>query len=140
MSFHYLLMANQAMVQKQLLAALAGTGLTLGQPKVLDYLGEQDGANQTAIARACYIEPASLTAVLSGMEAKGLITRKMLNGNRRSLHVFLTPLGRQMQQRTAQAFQALEEKAFRGFSAREREEFERAFARVHANLTGEGEE
>ena len=140
MSFHYLLMAVQATVHKKLLAGLGGTGLTPGQPKVLDYLGEEDGANQTAIARACYIEPASLTAVLKGMEAKGLITRRTLNGNRRSLHVFLTPLGRQMQQRTAQSFQMLEDRPFRGFSPREREEFEGLFTRIYTNLTEEGQE
>ncbi|MFQ7549940.1 MAG: MarR family transcriptional regulator [Blautia marasmi] len=50
----------------------------------MDYLREHDGSNQKAIAAACHIEPASLTSVLGGMEQKGLIERKSLNGNRRS--------------------------------------------------------
>ena len=37
-SFHYLSMANHMMVQKKLMEQLKDTGLTLGQPKVLDYL------------------------------------------------------------------------------------------------------
>ena len=36
-TFHYLIMAEHAMIQKELLLRLKGTGLTLGQPKVLDY-------------------------------------------------------------------------------------------------------
>lgn len=33
-SLHYLLMANQMLVQRQLLDRLKNTGLTYGQPKV----------------------------------------------------------------------------------------------------------
>ena len=50
-TFHYMLMANQALVHKKLLAYLKDTGLTIGQPKVLEYLSEHDGSNQTEIAR-----------------------------------------------------------------------------------------
>lgn len=55
---------------------LKDTGLTLGQPKVLDYLQDHDGANQAEIARACHIEPASLTSVLNRMEEKALVERR----------------------------------------------------------------
>ena len=37
-TFHYMLMAEQAMVQKHILRTLKDTGLTMGQPKVLEYL------------------------------------------------------------------------------------------------------
>ena len=37
-SLHYLIMANQMLVQKALLYKLKDTGLTIGQPKILDYL------------------------------------------------------------------------------------------------------
>ena len=37
-SFHYLSMANHMMVQKKLMEQLKDTGLTLGQPKVLDFI------------------------------------------------------------------------------------------------------
>ena len=43
-SFHYLSMINHMTVQKKLMEQLADTGLTLGQPKVLDYLKDRDGA------------------------------------------------------------------------------------------------
>lgn len=49
MTFHYLLMAGHAIYLKQLMAELYHTGLTPGQPKVLDYLMEHDGANQKEI-------------------------------------------------------------------------------------------
>ena len=48
-SFHYLSMANHMMVQKKLMEQLKDTGLTLGQPKVLDYLKDHDCAIQKEI-------------------------------------------------------------------------------------------
>ena len=42
-SLHYLIMANQMLVQRGLLERLKNTGLTIGQPKVLDYLKDHGG-------------------------------------------------------------------------------------------------
>ena len=77
-SFHYLSMINHMIVQKKLMEQLKDTGLTLGQPKVLDYLKDHDGASQKEIAAGCLIEAGSLTSILNRMEEKGLIERKML--------------------------------------------------------------
>lgn len=90
---HYLLMASHLRLQKQLLDRLKGTGLTLGQPKVLDYLRDHNGASQKAIAQACHIEPGSLSVILTRMEGQGLLRRQAAEGDRRTLHVFLTPPG-----------------------------------------------
>lgn len=70
-TLHYLLMADHLMVQKALIASVKDTGLTPGQPKILDYLLHHDGAIQKDIAIFCHIEPASLTVILNGMESKG---------------------------------------------------------------------
>ena len=112
MTLHYLLMANQSKLRKLLMQRLSDTGLTIGQPKVLDYLGDHDGASQTEIAAACYIEPASLTSALNGMEAKGLVERRRLDGNRRSYYIFLTDTGKEMSLRVKAAFKELEHDAF----------------------------
>ena len=109
MTFHYLLMAGHAIYLKQLMAELYHTGLTPGQPKVLDYLMEHDGANQKEIANACHIEAATLTSVLNGMEAKSLIERRRTDGNRRSFYIFLTDRGREMGREVTEAFARLEE-------------------------------
>ena len=49
-SFHYLSMINHMTIQKKLMEQLKNTGLTLGQPKVLDYLKDHDGVSQKEIA------------------------------------------------------------------------------------------
>ena len=119
-TFHYLLMANQALVHKRLLASLKDTGLTIGQPKVLEYLSEHDGSNQTEIARGCHIEAGSLTSVLNRMEEKGLIRRCKEQGNRRSLHVYLTEQGWEKQREVRQTLERQAETVLAGLSEEQR--------------------
>ena len=109
-SLHYLIMANQMLVQETLLDKLKDTGLTIGQPKILDYLKEHNGSSQKEIARACFLDAGSLTTILNRMEEKGLIERQMLNGNRRSFHIFMTDEGKEKQQLIDQVFSEIEKK------------------------------
>ena len=133
-SLHYLLMASYTRLQRQLLGAVRGAGLTIGQPKVLDYLAGHDGASQKEIAEGCHIEPASLTSLLSRMEEQQMIQRRMLNGNRRTLHVFLTPRGQQLLQTVQTAFAQLEDRAFAGLSPGQQEDFLRVLRLISENL------
>lgn len=135
-SLHYLLMSNHFMFQKMLFTNVKDTGLTLGQPKVLDYLKDHDGAVQKDIAAACHIEQASLTSVLNGMEKKGLIIRKMCNGNRKFVYVFLTEKGEEMGNCIRNAFDKIEEKSLEGFSHEEREALNDYLSRIYKNMNG----
>ncbi len=138
LSFHYLSMSVHAMFHRRLLDSLKCRQLTAGQPKVLDYLQDHNGATQKEIAAACHIEPGSLTAVLNRMEQKNMIQRRMLGGNRRSLHVFLTPSGRRDQEAVRDAFLRLEEQVFQGIAEEDREVFMRIFQRIYDNLSEGG--
>lgn len=134
-SFHYLIMAEHSIFQKELLNRLKDTGLTIGQPKVLDYLKDHDGAGQKDIARGCHIEPGTLTTILNRMEDAGLVERRMLNGNRRSLYVFLTGKGKEQLKLVTEAFSGMEEEAFRGISETERELFMDLMLRIYENIS-----
>ena len=133
-SLHYLIMANQMLVQRVLLERLKETGLTIGQPKVLDYLKEHDGSNQKEIARACFLEAGSLTSILNRMEEKGLVERRMLNGNRRSFHVFLTENGKKNQELVEEMFAEIEKDALDGISSEEFETFMEVYRKIYGNL------
>lgn len=133
-TLHYLIMANQMLVQKALLEQLKNTGLTIGQPKILDYLKEHDGSNQKEIARACFLEAGSLTIILNKMEEKGLIERRILNGNRRSFHIFLTEEGKKKQQLVADVFLEIEKKALSNISEKEYEQFISVYQKIYSNL------
>ena len=133
-SFHYLSMINHMTVQKKLMEQLADTGLTLGQPKVLDYLKDYDGASQKEIAAGCLIEAGSLTSILNRMEEKDLIERKMLNGNRRTFHIFMTESGKKNQKLVEEAFKKIEKTALNGISEEEQKLFMEIFCRIYRNL------
>ena len=133
-SFHYLSMANHMMVQKKLMEQLKDTGLTLGQPKVLDYLKDHDGASQKEIAAGCLIEAGSLTSILNRMEEKGLIERKMLNGNRRTFHIFMTESGKKNQKLVEETFEKIEETSLNNVSEEEQKVFMEIFLRIYRYL------
>ena len=120
--------------KKKLMEQLKDTGLTLGQPKVLDYLKEHDGASQKEIAAGCLIEAGSLTSILNRMEEKDLIERKILNGNRRTFHIFMTESGKKNQKLVEEAFKKIEKTALNGISEEEQKQFMDIFCRIYRNL------
>ena len=133
-SFHYMSMINHMTVQKKLMEQLKDTGLTLGQPKVLDYLKDHDGVSQKEIAAGCLIEAGSLTSILNRMGEKNLIERKMLNGNRRTFHIFMTESGKKNQKLVEEAFKKIEKTALNGISEEEQKLFMEIFCRIYRNL------
>lgn len=133
--FHYLSMSNHMMIQKHLMEYLKDSGLTLGQPKVLDYLKIYDGASQKEIAAACHIEAGSLTSILNRMEEKGIIERRMLNGNRRTYYIFLTESGKRLQKLVEQGFSKIEKEVWDGISDIERDAFMKTFLKINENLS-----
>lgn len=133
-TLHYLLMFDHLMVQKALLSSVKDTGLTPGQPKILDYLLHHDGAIQKEIAIFCHIEPASLTSILNGMENKGYIERKNIDNNRRSLHVYLTEMGKRYADRLNLEFARIESEALKGFDEKDTQQLYDLLNRVYQNM------
>jgi DNA-binding MarR family transcriptional regulator len=133
-TLHNLLLGTQSTFHKKVFGNLSNTGLTLGQPKVLDYLKYNDGCMQKDIAAACEIESSTVTSLLLRMEEAGLIERRIVNGNRRSLYVFLTDKGKKSLEKVSSVFEGLEKIAFDGFSEEEKNDFLDKFLRVYNNL------
>lgn len=133
-SLHYLLMANHFMIQKALVTSVKDTGLTSGQPKVLDYLKDHNGAVQKDIAAGCHIEPASLTAILNGMETKGLIERRLCPDNYRFYNVYLTETGRLYVGRLENEFDTIESYALQNFSEADKEQLIEYLSRIYNTM------
>ena len=120
-SLHYLAMANQQLIQKQLLERVKSAGLTLGQPKVLDFLKDHDGASQKDIAAGCFIEAASLTSILNVMEKKGLITLICQPGNKKNKYIHLTEAGEKIMEEIAVPLTEAEKEAFSALTQEEQD-------------------
>lgn len=134
-TFHHLLMVNQAIFQKKILNELIKIGLTPGQPKVLEYLNQNDGSIQKDIAHGCHIDPATLTGILDRMEEKNLIERKSINGNRRSSHVYLTECGKKYSEDVLKVFIKEENIAFKGIDKYEQTQFIDILYKIYSNMT-----
>ena len=89
---HQLLLAfsrsNHAMTSR-----IRAFGLMPGQPKVLEFVAENEGCLQRDIARACAMDRATTTGLLARMEETGLVERRPKAGDRRALEVWLTDAG-----------------------------------------------
>ena len=100
---------------------------------------DHNGANQREIAAACHIEPGSLTSVLNRMEEKGLIERRMLDGNRRTFYIFMTDEGSRLKDLVEDNFASIEKKAFRNISSEEQAAFMETFSKIYENLMNKGD-
>lgn len=131
---HYLLMADHTTMQKQIFANIRHLGLTPGQPKVLDYLQKHNGAIQKDIASGCYIEPASLSNILCGMEKTGLIERKTGPDSRRNVNVYMTEKGEHIVRVLNQEIEKIETKALSDFSKDDIEILLYYLEKIHKNM------
>ncbi len=71
----------------------AQIGISPGQPKMLNYIFQNDGCMQKDIADATGIEPPSATSILAIMEREGLIRRVQCKNDKRRLNVYITEKG-----------------------------------------------
>ena len=132
---HYIVRFCQTLFNKKILQKTSILGLSAGQPKILEFLYKHNGCEQKEIAKACGIEPATVTHLLGRMEEAHLIERKQLNGNRRSLHVFFTTEGERVTQEVFEIFDEIRKEAFEGFTVEEQVETFRLLTKMFDNLS-----
>ena len=121
-------------VHRALHDRLEDLGLYPGQPKLLSMLGKHDGSTQREIGEKLDIRPATLTKMVGRMEQAGFVIRKRNSEDARSVHVFLTPKAQETLALLEKNLEAVEEKAFSGFSKEEDESLRMMMRRIRKNL------
>ena len=135
--FSFQLMRMQALFHKRLLKDLEETGLSTGQPKVLAFLKSHEGRSQKEIARACQLEPGSVTVLLKRMEQQGIIERRLREGDQKTRCIFLTERGRELAVCAVESFFRTEERALSGFREEEKAQLKDYCRRIVDNLQSE---
>ena len=135
-SFHHTLMKAYFSFHRMVMEQARSEGLTSGQPKILEFLLDGDGVEQKVIAAHCEIESATAGSILNRMESAGLIERRRLDGNRRSIYVYLTDSGKKAAERIKEIFAEAEMRAFDGIPTDEREILCRDLKKIYANTVG----
>jgi DNA-binding MarR family transcriptional regulator len=134
-SLHYKLRKAHALCQKNIMQEVKkNSDLRSGEPKILEFLFENEPCEQKAIAEGCELDPASITGILGRMEERGLISRDHLPKNRRSLFVSMTDKGREMHSITENAFNIIDKKACSGLSAEQTAEIQQLLEIICTNL------
>lgn len=134
MSYHKLMMKNNTMYTKKVFDNVADRKLSKGQPKILEYLYENDVAVQKDIAKSCFIEQATVNSILARMEKNELIIRKIDPNNRRFQFVYLTDKGKVEAKFVIDSFAKLENNALKDFTDEEKMQFVNFLNRVNKNL------
>lgn len=137
LSYHYLLLLNHSIYQKKMYEAIENLKLSIGQPKVFDFLKDHDGCIQKEIAVGCQIEPASVTSILLTMEKRGFIERRSINDNRRAHYVFLTEEGKRIANLIREAMLKVEEQVLENFTTEEKEILIKLLKKANYNLLGD---
>ncbi len=134
-SLHYKLRASNTICQKSIIQALQqSTDLRIGEPKILEFLSENEPCEQKTIAKGCDLDPASVTGILGRMEDRGLIMRKTHPGNRRSLFVSMTEEGHTYVQYIEKIFKKIDSIALKDFTNEEKTELFRLLDKIYLNL------
>lgn len=81
-----------ARLARQIAVALGDAGLSLSQYRVMAYLAEGERV-ASALAGGVSVTRPSVTALMDGLEEKGLIERRRSEGDRRVVKAVLTPRG-----------------------------------------------
>lgn len=116
---------------------LSRLGLSAGQIPVALGLRRFGSLTQKDLAAMAEVEQPTMAAMLSRMERDGLIERATDPSDRRSRRVALTEAGERACAEVGQILEAVNEKAYAGFSQEERGLFATMLRRMIANLEEE---
>lgn len=121
-------------------AALNRIGLYAGQEMVLLRLGKQQGISQSELAGELCVEAPTVTKMLQRMERVGLVVRRPSAEDARVSDVFLTDLGRRLQEPILKIWQELEEAIVVGLDDHEQALLRRLLWQGYANLAAPEQE
>ncbi len=98
---------------------LAGYGIHAGQDVLLYYLSQEDGQTVSELVKKVNIQHATISNMISRMEAHGLIKKIKDRHDMRVSRIFLTGKGKEAMQKVEEVWFALENQTVLGFSPEE---------------------
>ncbi len=117
-------MLEMEIARKRILQpAFQKLGLTVGQPRILNKLYEQDHITQKELADKCFLDTATISRNLDRLEKAGYITREKHPGCRRSFLIVLTEKGRVCAARVHGNFVRLDEQICQNLTKQEMQSF-----------------
>jgi DNA-binding MarR family transcriptional regulator len=113
----------------------SGEDITPEQWIVLVRLWEEDGRTQTELGASTFRDRPTMSRLLDGMEARGLLKRKADAENARAWRVHLTAEGKALRKKLVPGARHLVERSQRGISERDLKTTRDTLIQMFANLT-----
>ncbi|WP_028596613.1 MarR family winged helix-turn-helix transcriptional regulator [Paenibacillus assamensis] len=108
--------------------------ITVDQWEILVTLWEKEGITQKELAERLYKDQANIARMLFKLEKKGFIHRVTHETDRRSLRVFLTDKGRNIEEDIMEPSTEAFNKTIAGLTEEEVENFRRTLAIIYNNV------
>lgn len=105
-----------------------------GQPKILSLIKSKEGITQKELAEKNSVTPATITGMLSKLEANHYLYRVPDEEDKRILRVYLTPEGRLMADQAEVFMDRLTESLFDDFTEEELSTYLRLTEKIKQNL------
>lgn len=125
--------ATRALV-RALQRRLVAHDVSFGQWAFLRVLWDRDGLTLTELSKEAGVKAPTAFVAVKAMEARGYVVRRQLAGNRRKVHVFLTPRGRELKARLVPLAEEVNRRALRGVPPADRAATRRTLLAVLENL------
>lgn len=117
-------------VRRAIAERVAEHDLTVPQYTALSVLRRRSGLSNAQLARRTWVTPQSMNAVLAALERRGLIERRPSRDHSRVLKTELTAEGDRVLSACEAEIEAFEDAMLSVLTARQREAFESALAKV----------
>lgn len=85
---HVLLLRAFHHCNKRIVQRTSRLPLLPGQPKILEYVEENNGCIAKDICRGCVLDKSTMTSLLTRMEREGLLVKSGSPADRRAYHIF----------------------------------------------------
>jgi DNA-binding MarR family transcriptional regulator len=121
-------------LRREMEARAEALDITAAQFHVLHRLLRGDGILISELTRDICSDGGTVTGLLDRLEARGLIRRERSREDRRAVHVFLTPAGRELEAPLTAALKAVNAQALEGFTTEEQGSLLRGLGKVAENL------
>lgn len=99
--------------------------VTPAQAGILFLLAEKDGRTMSELSRILSIDNSTITGLVDRLEKSGLVRRDASLNDRRALHVYINPEGRQEMEKARSIVMKVNREIKDGFTAEEIEAFKK---------------
>lgn len=107
-----------------------------GTRLVISFLATRDGVTQLELVNATHLRPPTISVILKRLEDEGIVHRRRDEKDLRSVRVYLSEKGRELDRRNIKKIKQVEEIALDGLSEAEREMAMSILGRIRENLLG----